>query len=210
MKLRKISLSHVPLWRYQEYITKEDQTQDDLLKCFLNLTSKELKQIPINHIELYLEQIKKLLSKEYELVRIFEMRGKKYGFIPKLDDITYGENADVTKYITEYGSMHKAMAVLYRPIKQKIRNKYLIEEYSGSYKFAEEMKHMPLDIVLGSIVFFYSLTNELLNCIPKYLLKEVKKMDSTQRLNLEKSGQDIQNSMLLVKEILGDLIPSQK
>lgn len=210
MKLKEINLDNIPLWRYQEYITKENPTNDDVLKCFLDLSIKEVKKIPLNHIDVYLTQIESIIKEEHKLIRIFEMRGIKYGFIPKLDDITYGENADVTQYIGEYGSMHKAMAVLYRPIKQKIRDKYLIEDYEGSYKFAETMKNMPLSVVLGSIVFFYSLTNALLNSIPNYLQKEIEKMDSTQHLSFKKNGHDIQNSMRLVRETLEDLMPSLK
>ena len=118
MKLKEINLDNIPLWRYQDYITKENPTTDDVLKCFLDISSKDVKKIPLNYIDVYLMQIESILKEKHDLVRIFEMGGVKYGFIPKLDDITYGENADVTKYIGEYGSMHKAMAVLYRPIKQ--------------------------------------------------------------------------------------------
>jgi hypothetical protein len=70
--------------------------------------------------------------------------------------------------------MHKAMAVLFRPIKQKQGSKYLIEEYEGSHKYSERMKNMPLDVVLGAMVFFWNLTSALLNCIPNYLDKEIK------------------------------------
>jgi len=210
MHLRKINLDHVPLWRYQQYMATENPSEEDLLKCFLDLNSAEIKQLPFNQIDLYLDQITNLLQQDQPLTRVFKMGGIKYGFIPRLDDITYGENADVTKYIVDYGSMHKAMAVLYRPIKQKIRDKYLIEDYEGSYQFADKMKYMPLSVALGAIVFFYNLTNDLLNCIPKYLDKEMKNLDSTQQAYFQKSGQGIQSSMRLVRETLGDLIQSPK
>ena len=71
--------------------------------------------------------------------------------------------------------MHKAMAVLFRPIKQKQRDKYLIEDYEGSHKYSESMKEMPLDVVMGAMVFFYNLTNVLLKSIPSYLEKEARR-----------------------------------
>ena len=100
--------------------------------------------------------------------------------------------------------MHKAMAVLFRPIKQKLRDKYLIEEYEGSHKYSEVMKNMPLDVVLGSMVFFYSLTNALLNYIPNYLEKETAK-EQMQGVISKENGEAIQNYIQLVKKTLQDL-----
>ena len=119
-------------------------------------------------------------------------------------DITYGENKDVTSYINEWGNMHKAMAVLFRPIKQKQGHKYLIEEYEGSHKYSEVMKQMPLSVVLGAMVFFYNLTNELLNYIPSYLEKELLKEQTIGQISQE-NGEVIQNYIHLLKETLRDL-----
>ena len=47
--------------------------------------------------------------------------------------------------------MHKAMAVLFRPITLKRKDKYLIEDYESAEKY--DLKCMPLDVVFGSLVF---------------------------------------------------------
>jgi hypothetical protein len=84
--------------------------------------------------------------------------------------------------------MHKAMAVLYRPIKDTLKEKYIIEDYKGS-EGAEKYKQMPLDIVMGSILFFYNLKNELLKTTLKYLNKEaLMKLTIQQREDLLGSG----------------------
>ena len=132
------------------------------------------------------------------------MSGNEYGFIPNLDEITYGENKDITSYISDWKTMHKAMAVLYRPIKQKQNSKYLIDDYEGSHNYSEVMKNMPLDVVLGAMVFFWNLTNALLNSIPNYLEKEIKQAQM-QGVDLAESGEAIQNSMHLLKETLQNL-----
>jgi hypothetical protein len=206
MKLKKISLSNVPLHSYQKYMQIEDPTEQDLLKCFLGLTQPELNKLPAKHVDIYLMQIQAILKQEHELIRTFKLNGIEYGFIPKLDDITYGENLDVTKYMNQYGSMHKAMAVLFRPIKQKIREQYLIEEYTGSYAYAEKLKQMPLDVVLGAIVFFYSLTNALMNSTLNYLQQQIQE-DSTLQASLQKNGVDIQSSIRSLREMLQGLMP---
>lgn len=207
MKLKDIKLSNVPLHSYQKYMLIDNPNEQDLLKCFLGLTQPELNKLPSKDIDDYLNQINNLLNLDHELIRTFKLNGVEYGFIPKLDDITYGENLDVTKYIGEYGSMHKAMAVLFRPIKQKIRDQYLIEEYTGSYVYAEKFKDIPLDVVFGAIVFFYNLTNELLNSTLKYLEQQIQQ-DSQLQASLQESGVDIQSSIRSAKETLQDLIPS--
>ncbi len=63
--------------------------------------------------------------------------------------------------------MHKAIAVLYRPITYKKKQQYLIEEYESSDKY--DMSETTLDIVFGAIVFFYNLRNELQKTILNYL-----------------------------------------
>ena len=51
------------------------------------------------------------------------------GFIPKLDDISLGEYIDIETNISDWQKMHKAMAVLYRPVNFKLGNKYGIAPY---------------------------------------------------------------------------------
>ena len=59
------------------------------------------------------------------------MGGVEYGFIPVLDDMTLGEYVDLDENFTDWDKMHKAMSVLFRPIKLKKGDRYQIEEYDG-------------------------------------------------------------------------------
>ena len=198
------SLREVKLKDYQELLIKENPDNDDMLKCILNINTKELGKIKDKDVDNLLVIINKLFDKKHEFIPTFKMKGVLYGFIPKLDDITYGENKDVTSYINDWGNMHKAMAVLFRPVKQKQNSKYLIEDYEGSHKYSEMMKNMPLDVVLGAMVFFWNLTNALLNSIPNYLEKEMKQAQM-QGVDLAESGVAIQSYMHLLKETLQNL-----
>ena len=76
----------------------------------------------------------------------FNLDGTPLGFITDLDEISYGENKDVTGYINDWQTMHKAMAVLYRPIKISKKGKYIIQDYEGTREYAERMKKMPLSV----------------------------------------------------------------
>ena len=198
------SLNQVKLKGYQELLLKEKPTDDDMLKCILNINTKELGKIKDKDVDNLLEIINDLFKKERKFIPQFKMKGVLYGFIPNLDDITYGENKDVTAYISDWGNMHKAMAVLFRPITQKQGSKYLIEEYEGSHKYSEMMKNMPLDVVLGSMVFFWNLTNALLKSIPNYLETELQTEQMQEAVSLA-SGEVIANYIVLLKETLQDL-----
>ena len=198
------TLKEVKLKDYQDFLLIENPSNDDLLKCILNINTKELGKIKDKDVDFLINHINKLFEQEHKFIPTFNLNGVSYGFIPNLDEITYGENKDVTSYINEWGNMHKAMAVLFRPLKQKQGHKYLIEEYEGSHKYSEVMKEMPLSVVLGAMVFFYNLTNELLNYIPSYLEKEVTKGQTQGQISPE-NGEAIQNYIHLLKETLQDL-----
>ncbi len=198
------TLKEVKLKDYQDFLLIENPSNDDLLKCILNINTKELGKIKDKDVDYLINHINKLFEQEHKYIPTFNLNGVAYGFVPNLDEITYGENKDVTSYINEWGNMHKAMAVLFRPIKQKQGHKYLIEEYEGSHKYSEVMKQMPLSVVLGAMVFFYNLTNELLNYIPNYLEKEVAKEQTIGQISQE-NGEAIQNYIHLLKETLQDL-----
>jgi hypothetical protein len=198
------SLKEVKLKDYQEYLTIDEPNNDDLIKCILNIDQKELGKIKASNVDYLLNHVVKLFKDKQELVPTFKLYGVEYGFIPNLDEITYGENKDVTTYINDWDSMHKAMAVLFRPIKQKQRDKYIIEEYEGSHKYSDVMKDMPLEVVMGAMVFFYNLTNVLLKSIPSYLEKQMER-EQMQGVISPENGEAIQSYIHLLKQTLQDL-----
>ena len=71
------------------------------------------------------------------------------------------------------------------------------------------MKHAPLDIVLGAVVFFYRLGNELLNATLNYLENNQELQNILNKHNSVKGGDGIHQYMLLVKESLESLMPQQ-
>tara|TARA_R110002050_G_scaffold105283_1_gene214934 strand:+ start:347 stop:994 length:648 start_codon:yes stop_codon:yes gene_type:complete len=203
-----ISLKYIKLGNYQKFLQIENPSTEDLIKCLLEVSSPDLARMKATDVDHIAAELNELFEVDHQFVNQFELYGKRFGFIPKLDDITYGENKDITNYINDWGNMHKAMAVLFRPIEKKLSNQYIIEDYEGSHVYSDVMKDMPLSVVLGSMVFFYNLTNELLNYIPNYLEKQISKEQMIE-VDLQGSGEVILNSIRLLKETLQDLIPSQ-
>ena len=202
------TLNDITLQQYQNFLLIEEPTNDDLLSCFLNLTQEAINNIKATEVDRLVIHLNSLFEVEQQHVLKFDLNGVTFGFIPNLDAITYGENKDITTYVNDWQKMNMAMAVLYRPIKQKQGNKYILEDYKGTQEYSELMKQMPLSVVLGSMVFFYHLTNELLSCIPNYLEKEMEKQQKNGKISVE-NGEAIKNLTASLKETLGDLTTLQ-
>jgi hypothetical protein len=196
------SLDDITLEQYQVFSKIEEPTIDQTLTAFLNISQKELNMLPADKIEGFAEQINSVFEQDKQFTPTFVLNGVKYGFIPKLDSITYGENKDLTTYLNDFDNMHKAMAVMYRPITYEQRGKYLIEDYEGSSKYSEVMKEAPLSVVLGATVFFYNLTNGLLKAIPNYLGEELEKESK----DLLKSGEITKKQLHLLTRKFKELL----
>ena len=115
--------------------------------------------------------IDNIFLEEPKLVQKFELNGLQFGFVPSLDEISYGELMDLNTSISDWATMHQAMAVLYRPIiKNDKIGRYLIEKYNGKYH--AELQEMDMEAVMSSMVFFWNLGLDLLKSTSKYLTQE--------------------------------------
>ena len=167
------TLNEVTLKQYQKWLKiaegKELDSflQQKMIEIFCNIPLKNVLQIKASDINNITEELTKLFSNTPKFIDRFEMNGKEFGFIPKLDDISFGEYVDLDTYLADWELMHKAMGVLFRPITFKKKKQYLIEDYDSAEKY--DMTEVTLDVAFGSLVFFYSLKNELQKTILNYL-----------------------------------------
>ena len=198
------SLQFVKLQDYQKFTLINNPTNEDLINCILDISKTDLSNMKLMTVDTLTNELNDLFDQKHEFIKEFTLYGKTFAFIPKLDEITYGENKDITNYINDWGNMHKAMAVMFRPVTKKYGSKYLIEDYQGSGVYSELMKDAPLSVVLGAMVFFYNLTNELLNSIPKYLETQMKDQQMTEAASV-KNGEAIANCTVYLKETLQSL-----
>ena len=205
-------LSDITLGQYQKFAkinTGENESTSFLLhkmvEIFCNIDLKDIAKIKYTYVNNIVSEINKMFNVKTSLIPIFKMGGIDYGFIPKLDDITLGEYIDLDNTLGDWETMHKAMSVLYRPVKFQKGHRYQIEDYTGMEN-AERMKNIPLDVVMGSLVFFWSLRNELLKNTLKYLSKEMtENLTTQQQATLVENGAGINLSTDWLKEILLDL-----
>ena len=88
-----------------------------------------------------------------------------------------------------------------RPIKQKINDKYLIEDYTGDEP--EKMKDMPMDAVMSSIFFLWNLGLELSTVMTNYLDSQETEL-LTQHLSSQKNGVGTEQFLHSLKATLDD------
>lgn len=201
------SLSEITLGQYQKFLSiAKDKEQDlfiqqKMIEIFCKLDLKDIVDIKYTSLRNIIDHFNELFNKDHKLIQSFNLNGLEFGFVPKLDDITFGEYVTLDTYLSDWKNIDKAMEVLYRPIVSRYKNLYNIEDYQdGKY----DMSKMPLDAVLGCIIFFYNLSNELLRTTLNYSAKQANKIIAEQRA-LGKSGDGINQSMQSLKEALKTL-----
>jgi len=194
------SLSEVTLDQYQQWLKVaegkdlDNFLQQKMIEIFCGVTLKQVMLIKAKDIESIVVQISKLFNqKENKFIDRFNYQDQEFGFVPKLDDMTFGEYVDLDNYLADWQLMHKAMSVLYRPITFKKKNQYLIEDYETADKY--NMKQMTLDVVFGAMVFFWNLRNELQKHILNYLANQTEVPISQELRDSLKNGVGINLSM---------------
>lgn len=205
------SLNEITLYQYQKFerlIQNNDASHfvnQKTIEIFCDIELKDVARIRIADIDSLLAHLNTLLQAKPKLTRTFKLGVYEFGFIPKLEDITSGEFIDLETYLSDTETLHKAMAVLFRPIKSKVKDLYIIEEYEAADKYAEVLKYMPLDIALGSMLFFWTLLNDCGNALSHYIQNEVEQSEQAKQV-LEKNGVGINQFTQQLKAIFSDSI----
>lgn len=210
------SLSEIPLKSYQEFMKVVENSNDEefiaqkTIEIFCGLRMKDVikvKYSDVKEISIHLNEIFKTKPKFQPTFKIDKME---FGFIPNLEEMSFGEYIDLESNITNVQTFHKAMAVMYRPITKRIKERYEIFEYRGSDEFSDMMKFAPLDVVMGATVFFWNLGNDLvqhtLTCLEMELKKNPTLTTSAKENNSTKSGDGIIQSMQSLKATLQNLM----
>ena len=206
------SLNEITLGQYQEFVKAQEENTDaffisqKLVSIFCQIPMSNVMHIPITEVEYIVDKIGNMFLKQHSFVNQFELGGKKFGFIPNMEDISLGEYIDLEANIGDLSNYHKAMAVMYRPITESAKDTYLIEQYEGTANYSEVMKFAPVSIALGAQVFFWTLKKDLIKALIVYLEKAEKDLTSSAKQhNLGKDGVGINLSISSLKEMYLDL-----
>ena len=198
-------LNDIKLSQYQKFLKTTKDSKDNAwinkqaVGIFCNIPDDLVKKITKREFDKLLNTVSNVIVKEGEFKPIITHNGKEYGFIPKLDDISVGEYSDIDSMIQDWQKMDRVMSILYRPIKHRKGDKYLIEDYTGE----EKPLDLPMDIVQGSLGFFLNLLNSLFTYIQNYTREAV--MQPKASVILEKNGVGIKTFMDCLEETFSNL-----
>ena len=187
------NLNEITLYQYQRFekLIKDNEPSEFVnqktIEIFCNIELKDVARIRIAEVSEILKHINGLLQQKPKLTQTFKLGVYEFGFIPKLEDLSSGEYIDIESYLGDTQTLHKAMAVLFRPIKTKVNKLYTIEDYESSDKYSEVLKYMPLDIALGCMLFFSTLLNDCVSGLTDYIQNEAEQSEQVKNL-LAKNG----------------------
>jgi hypothetical protein len=210
------SLSEIPLKSYQEFMKVVEKSNDEefigqkTIEIFCGLKMKDVVKVKWSDVKSLTLHLNEIFKAKPKFQATFKIENTEFGFIPNLEDMTFGEYIDLESNISSVETFHKAMAVMYRPITKKVKDRYEIFEYTGTDEFSDVMKYAPLNVVLGATVFFSILGSDLvqhtLTCLEMEMKKNPKLMTLANERNLIKDGDGTIQSMHLLKETLQSLM----
>lgn len=172
----------VILGKYIDYQNAVDKIEQVHIITGKSSESIRLLQAPIiDEIIMQFEAALHLGSNDFE--RKVRVGAIELGFIPNLQEMTFGEYVDLDSACTNLykdGKVNgeaalKMMCILYRPIKAKFGNYYDIDAYKteAKRKYIDAVKQLTLDHVLNVLLFFSTIEIELYNTSLEFLAKEI-------------------------------------
>lgn len=185
-------IKYIDYIKFYQAVKPYENTEEYVEKCleraayyFCGIDSDVYKQLPVENFSEISQQILNLIdsSKNHKLIQSFNLLDVDYGFIPSLDDMTYGEYVDLITYSKEtWENMPLLISILYRPITDKNKDKYKIQAYDGTIDNQVELfkSKMTMDIVFGALSFFLRLQLDLLNATLTYSMENLTKKTDEQ------------------------------
>ena len=216
------SLNEIPLKHYQDFLkvqrdsTDEEFVAQKMVEIFCGIRLSDVAKIKLTSLNELIAHFSELFNQKPEFTPTFKIKDMELGFIPELEEITFGEYVDLDNHLQSWDNFHKAMAVLYRPIKTRNKDKYEIIDYDPNIGLQDLMKFAPLDVCIGASLFFWTLESDLLQATLNYLETEMKKEKNlsqtlAKQLNLANDGDGISHFMQSLKETSQSLmiLPNQ-
>jgi len=164
---------------------------------FCNVSTEELRSLNIENYNGIVYHIQELFNSidTTKLVRTFKILDTTFGFIPNLDDMTYGEYLDLSTYSKDlWNNLPTFLSIVYRPVTKTNGKSYQIESYNGTDEEIISIFNntLTMDTVWGTVGFFYLLQKDLANGTLTCLSKRMKELgkDSALMETLTKNGVD--------------------
>ena len=156
---------HLTIQQYQRLKSNEQKYQNssvETLSLYTDIPVNQLKDLPLEQINFVQEYITSQItnnSMKDELHNIFTHNGVEYGLENDWTKLAWGGWVDLEVFASDKveENIHYIMAVLYRPVIDRKKGKYIIEPYKADdiEDRANEFLTLPVNYWFGASVFFF-------------------------------------------------------
>ena len=101
-------LNEIKLSQYQAFLKVAKDNQDTeflhqkMVQIFCGIDLKDIALIKYKDVNDITASLNEMFNQEHKLIQRFKLGGKEFGFIPNLEDMTFGEYTDLDTYITDW------------------------------------------------------------------------------------------------------------
>ncbi len=150
------------------------QTEEDRFKrvaSCADITIEELRSAPMAEVIQADEHLNRIKDEETgRHLKVIELNGQQYGFIPNWQEFSLGEWIDIEEYSADFwNNADKIMSILYRPLLRQQGEAHTIEKYTAK-EDSEAFREVSADLFGGCILFFLNSRRTLLRTIQSSLM----------------------------------------
>jgi hypothetical protein len=176
----KVPLKYADLTLGQLMTLQTEENRFKRVAACADITIEELRNVPMSEVTQADEHLKRIAEEETgRHLRVIELNGQQYGFIPNWKEFSLGEWIDIEEYSGDFwNNAHKIMSILYRPILRRQGDVHTIEKYT-SKEDSEVFKLLPADLFGGCILCFLSSRTKLLHTMKSSLLQTAESLTNS-------------------------------
>ena len=201
------ALNDIPLSKYLEWANiSEDASeffkQARTLQIFCDIDVAKQKQMKAADRALLINRLVAMLTEKQEFTRTFTLNNIEYGFVPNMDDMSFGTFVDIDSIKDYKTELPKLMSILYRPITNKHKNLYQIEPYDSDS--LADLRGMPAGIAVGALVFFWTIGRDCLTAIQNFTQEALAQMEHsrTSRKSGDGTCQSLASAITTLDELM--------
>ena len=171
--------SQITLRQFMDYHNAVDDCERVMV--IINKSREYCESLKADSIETIITLFEEVIdSSASNFERVITVNGKRLGFIPDINSMTFREHVDLdelSKLIwfkdndVNYKEFPRLMAILFRPVTEQVGEFYNIQKYdlSKMNDYIPEIMGLTLDRVNGALLFFSTIGAQLVNNSLDYL-----------------------------------------
>lgn len=173
--------SQITLQQFMDYQNAVDDVERVMV--IINKSREYCESLKADSIQTIITLFAEVIdSSSSKFERVAMVNGKRLGFIPDINGMTFREHVDLDSYAkviwhlngkVDYKEFPALMAILFRPVTEQVGDFYNIQKYDSSKTsdYMPEVLGLTLEQVNGALVFFSSIGAELVSNSLDYLDK---------------------------------------